>query len=113
MKPKIFIFNAQKRQNLKRFLRLLAAVVEKAPNLVKLQIPCVPELMAERGVAKRILDQVAKMNQLQSLEIPQFHCCARDLTEIARKVPKLGYQKSSKVLTFFSLKCLQPFARHD
>ena len=85
----LLFIGGQKRQNLRRFLRLLDNVVAMAPNLVELQIPCEPQLMADGGVASRILDQVAKLTRLQALDMPQFHCSSQDLTEIARKMPNL------------------------
>jgi hypothetical protein len=88
-KKNAYLYCGQKRQNLKRFLRLLDNVVEKAPNLVELQIPCEPHLMAAGGVAGRILDQVAKLTRLQALDMPQFYCSTRDLIEVAQKMPNL------------------------
>lgn len=83
---------AQKQQNLSHFLRLLDAVVEKTPNLVKLQIPCEPQLMADPVVANLVLDKVAKLTQLQALDMPQFYCSSQNVSEIARKMPNLRYR---------------------
>jgi hypothetical protein len=78
-----------KQENLRHYLHLLEVVVEKAPNLLKLQIPCMEELTAERGVAHKILDSVAALTQLQALDMAGFHCTAQHLIEISNLKPNL------------------------
>jgi hypothetical protein len=78
-------------QNLSRFLHLLDTVVKKAPNLLKLKIPSESTLFAEKGVAQNILNHVAKLKQLQALDIPGFHCSLKDVVLIAYLMPNLRY----------------------
>jgi hypothetical protein len=77
--------------NVECSLSLLQEVVKRAPNLLELQVPCEPEVMAERGVAQQILHQVLKMTQLQALDMPQFYCSVQDVTNIANQLPNLRY----------------------
>jgi hypothetical protein len=88
------ILCAQKQRNVRCFLQLLDAVVERAPNLIKLQIPCQPQMMADMGVSQTILDQVSKLTQLQALDIPGFHCSLKDFIQIAYLMPNLRYEQS-------------------
>jgi hypothetical protein len=79
-------------QNRSRYLQMVDAVVEmRAPNLIKLQILCEPHLTAEVGVAHQILDRVAKLTQLQALDIPGFKCLLKDVIQIAYLMPNLRY----------------------
>jgi hypothetical protein len=78
-----------KQENLSHFLHLLQVVVERAPNLLKLQVPCAEQLTAEGGVAHQILDRVAKLTQLQALDMPGFLCTAQQLIEISNLKPNL------------------------
>jgi hypothetical protein len=78
-----------KQENLSHFLHLLRVVVERAPNLLKLQIPCAEQLTAEVGVANTILNSVAALTQLQALDMPGFLCTAQQLIELSNMKPNL------------------------
>jgi hypothetical protein len=80
-------------QNRSRFLQMVDAVVERAPNLIKLQILCEPHLTAEVGVAHQILHRVAKLTQLQALDIQGFKCLLKDVVRIADLMPNLRYAR--------------------
>jgi hypothetical protein len=78
-----------KEENIRHLLHVLDAVVERAPNLIKLQVPCAEQLTAEVGVAHQVLDRVAKLTQLQALDMPGFLCTAQQLIEISNLKPNL------------------------
>ena len=98
--------------NVECSLSLLQEVVKRAPNLLELQVPCEPEVMAERGVAQQILHQVLKMTQLQALDMPQFFCSVQDVTNIANQLPNLRYMHTKvsmkPKITLMRLYCHAP-----
>jgi DNA-directed RNA polymerase subunit N (RpoN/RPB10) len=85
-------------------------VVEKAPNLTELQISWASEPIAN-GASSRILDQVARLTQLQAFDAPNFHCSGQLLAQFARQMPNLRYtQNMQQSLKIHRYCCTRKFA---